>query len=399
MAVVLEIKSDAIESSSVDASFDPYGRLLRMLMPSLRGVVVHDGFSNMVWASDEWDFSEDPGLIKDAIANALTDAAEFSGIVRTLDADRAVYSFAIRGEHIELLGVVSLIGRLSGTQTEPRPLQTVRQLVQPALECLRRELSLRSKLGSRERDLDVRERDLDLMLEISSHHSAAASDADEFELIMKTGLERMGCALAALWVPDKNIALSLTRSGQPMSPESLQRAQHHLMAWMQLQQRTIVINHISKVASDVAAPYKILACPVRHSSERVMGVLALFNPASAHDFDSHQTRVAELLAKKVTAIIQAQYDSSTGLMTRHSFERQAKVLLAASPETATHSILYLDIDRLHVINETFGMHVGDDVIVSVAECMAKALPAKALSARISGDRLAALIPDSSMEAA
>jgi hypothetical protein len=95
----------------------------------------------------------------------------------------------------------------------------------------------------------------------------------------------MGCALAALWVPDKNIALSLDRSGQPMSPESLQRAQQHLMAWMQLQQRTIVVNHISKVASDVAAPYKILACPVRHPSERVMGVLALFNPPSAQDFD------------------------------------------------------------------------------------------------------------------
>jgi hypothetical protein len=156
---VLEIKSNSIESPAADASFDPYGRLLRMLMPSLRGVVVHDGFSNLVWASDEWDLADEPEVIKDAIANALTDAAEFAGVVRTLDADRAVYSFAIRGEHIELLGVVSLIARLSGTQTEARPLQTVRQLVQPALECLRRELSLRSKLGSRERDLDVRERD------------------------------------------------------------------------------------------------------------------------------------------------------------------------------------------------------------------------------------------------
>src|SRR6202044_431573 len=173
---------------TADASFDPYGRLLRMLMPSLRGVVVHDGFSNLVWASDEWDLSDEPELIKEVIANALSDAAEFAGIVQTLDADRAVYCFAIRGEHIELLGVVSLIARLSGKQTEARPLQTVRQLVQPALECLRRELTLRSKLGSRERDLDVRERDLDLMLEISSHHSAASSDTDEFELIMKTGL-------------------------------------------------------------------------------------------------------------------------------------------------------------------------------------------------------------------
>ena len=396
---MLDIKSTAIERPAADASFDPYGRLLRMLMPSLCGVVVHDGFSNLVWASDEWDLAEDPGLIKDAIANALTDAAEFSGIARTLDADRAVYSFAIRGEHIELLGIVSLIGRLSGTQTQLRPLQTVRQLVQPALECLRRELSLRSRLGSRERDLDVRERDLDLMLEISSQQSATCSDNDEFSLILKTGLDRMGCALAALWVPDKNIALSQTRSGQPMSPESLNRAQHHLMAWMQLQQRTIVVNHISKIASDVAAPYKILACPVRHSSERVMGVLALFNPPSAQDFDLHQTRIAEVLAKRATSIIQAQYDSSTGLMTRQAFERQATALLGSANSGDTHIILYLDIDRLHVINETFGMHVGDDVIVNVAECLAESLPAGALSARISGDRLAGLIPSSSMDAA
>ena len=396
---MLEMKANAIEMPSADASFDPYSRLLRMLMPSLRAVVVHDGFSNLVWASDEWDLTEEAHVIKDCIANALTDAAEFAGVVRKLDADSAVYSFAIRGEHIELLGIVSLIARLSGTQTEARPLQTVRQLVQPALECLRRELTLRSTLGSRERDLNVRERDLDLMLEISSHQAAAASDTDEFGLIMKTGLDRMGCVLAALWVPDKNISLSLTRSGQPMSAESLQRAQQHLMAWMQLQQRTIVINHISKIASDVAAPYKILACPVRHPSERVMGVLALFNPPSARDFDLHQTRIAEVLAKRATTIIQAQYDSSTGLMTRQAFERQATALLGSTAGANPHIILYLDIDRLHVINETFGMHVGDDVIVTVAECMAKALPAGALSARISGDRLAAFIPDSSMDAA
>jgi diguanylate cyclase (GGDEF)-like protein len=396
---VLEIKSSAIESPTPDASFDPYGRLLRMLMPSLRGVVVHDGFSNLVWASDELTLADEPGIIKDAIANALSDPAEYPGIVRTLDADRAVYSFAMRGEHIELLGIASLIARLSGTMTEARPIQTVRHLVQPALECLRRELSLRSKLGSRERDLDVRERDLNLMLEISSHQSATSSDTDEFGSILKTGLERMGCALAALWVPDKNISLSLTRSGQPMSEESLQRAQHHLMAWMQLQQRTIVVNHISKVASDVAAPYKILACPVRHPSERVMGVLALFNPPSAHDFDLHQTRIAEALAKRANSIIQAQYDASTGLLTRQAFERQVASLLASTDSGETHIILYLDIDRLHVINETFGMHVGDDVIVSVAECMAKVLPAGALSARSSGDRLAALIPNSSMDAA
>jgi diguanylate cyclase (GGDEF)-like protein len=399
MAAVLDVNSRNAERPAADVSFEPYGRLLRMLMPSLCGIAVHDGFCNLVWSLDEWELAQESGIIKDAVSNALTDAAEFAGIVRTLDADRAMYCFAVRAEKLDLLGVVSLIVRLSGSQTEPRPLQYVRPLVQPALECLRRELSLRSKLGSRERDLGVRERDLSLMLDMSAHQSATASDADEFDLILKTSLEHMGCALAALWVPDKNIALTLTRSGQPMAADSLKRAQQHLMAWMQLQQRTIVINHISKVASDVAAPYKILACPVRHPSERVMGVLALFNPPSAQDFDSHQTRIAELLAKKATVIIQAQYDSSTGLMTRQAFERQSTALLASAASPDSHQILYLDIDRLHIINETFGMHVGDDVIASVADCMAKALPVGALAARISGDRLAAFIPNLGMDAA
>ncbi len=395
---MLDIKPIISEPDAATASFEPYGRLLRMLMPSLKGVVVHDALGHVVWASEDWDLGDELDVVKDAIANAITDPHEFPGVVLH-DADSAVYSFSMRGEHVESLGVVSLLVRFSGARrTEARPLTYIRQLVQPALECLRRELALRSELGSRERDLDVRERDLSLMLEMSSTQSATG-EADEFDLILKTAIDHMDCALVALWVPDKNIALSLTRSGNPMSPEALHRAQQHLMAWMQLQQRTIVVNHISKVASDVAAPYKILACPVRHPSERVMGVMALFNPASASDFDSHQTRVAELLAKKVTVIIQAQYDAGTGLMTRHSFERQAKLLLAAATESASHCILYLDIDRLHVINETFGMHVGDDVIVSVAECMARALPSNALSARISGDRLAALIPDSTMEAA
>jgi len=397
MAAAPNIKISS-ERPPTDASFEPYGRLLRMLMPSVGSVVVHDGFANLVWSSDEGNLADAPEIVKETISNALAEGSEFAGIVRTLDADRVVYSFAIRGEQIELLGIVSMVARLTGKQTEARSLNYVRPLIQPALECLRREMLLRLQLGSREQDLGGRERDLTLMLEMSSQ-SASENDADEFEQILKTGLDHMHCALAALWVPEKDMVLTLTRSGQPMAPEALQRAEQHLMAWMLLQQRTIVVNRISKVVANGAAPYKILACPVRHPSGRVMGVLALFNPPSADDFDSHQTRIAELLAKKATIIIQSHYDSSTGLMTRHAFERQVAVLLSASESPRAHCILYLDIDRLHLINETFGMHVGDDIIALVAECMAKTLPRGALSARISGDRFAALVPNAGMDAA
>ena len=85
---MLDVKS-TVESPSADASFDPYGRLLRMLMPSLRGVVVHDGFANLVWASDEWDLADEPDVIKESIANALSDTAEFAGGVLLRDPRRA----------------------------------------------------------------------------------------------------------------------------------------------------------------------------------------------------------------------------------------------------------------------------------------------------------------------
>jgi hypothetical protein len=113
------------------------------------------------------------------------------------------------------------------------------------------------------------------------------------------------------------------------------------MAWMQLQQRTIVVNHISKVASDAAAPYKILACPVRHPSGTRHGRARPVQSAERAGLRLHQTRIAEVLAKRATSIIQAQYDQSTGLMTRQAFERQATALLvdaAYSAASAHHSL-------------------------------------------------------------
>ena len=74
-----------------------------------------------------------------------------------------------------------------------------------------------------------------------------------------------------------------------------------------------------------------------------MGVLALFNPPSAQDFDVQQTRVAEMLAKRSTNIIQAQYDTSTGLMTRQAFERQAGGLLGAAPPIRTSFCISISI--------------------------------------------------------
>jgi diguanylate cyclase (GGDEF)-like protein len=62
-------------------------------------------------------------------------------------------------------------------------------------------------------------------------------------------------------------------------------------------------------------------------------------------------------------------------------------------------VIYVDIDRLHVLNENLGMHVGDEMIVRVAEVIRRQVAPRMLAARISGDRFALYVADANLDTA
>jgi diguanylate cyclase (GGDEF)-like protein len=132
------------------------------------------------------------------------------------------------------------------------------------------------------------------------------------------------------------------------------------------------------------------------SSNRVVGFFALFRTEDLADFDHRHTRIARLLARKIAGLLQANYDGATGLLTRAAFERHAEKTLKRAT-SATHSLVYADIDQLHEINENYGMHVGDAVIARVADLARRSGHPRAVGARISGDRFALLLPDCELE--
>jgi len=104
-------------------------------------------------------------------------------------------------------------------------------------------------------------------------------------------------------------------------------------------------------------------------------------------------RIVELLARRVAYILLNAYDPTTGLLTRPAFEKRAQGLLGQAGQAVTHSVIYIDIDRLHVLNENLGMHVGDEVIMRVSEVIRRHLTPRMLAARISGDRFAVFATD------
>jgi diguanylate cyclase (GGDEF)-like protein len=88
------------------------------------------------------------------------------------------------------------------------------------------------------------------------------------------------------------------------------------------------------------------------------------------------------------------FDTLTGLYTRPAFESRVRLVVASGDGSSGWSSLYINVDQLHVINDNFGMKVGDTLLGQLGELLRGRMPAGAFAARISGDRFAALLPGS-----
>jgi diguanylate cyclase (GGDEF)-like protein len=85
-------------------------------------------------------------------------------------------------------------------------------------------------------------------------------------------------------------------------------------------------------------------------------------------------------------------DTLTGLYTRPAFEHRVRAAVANTESSSDWSSLYINVDQLHVINDSFGMRVGDGVLGELGELLRSRLTPGAIAARISGDRFSVLLP-------
>ncbi len=88
----------------------------------------------------------------------------------------------------------------------------------------------------------------------------------------------------------------------------------------------------------------------------------------------------------------AFYDPLTGLANRRLLLNQLNTeLLIAKRNSVFGAIIFLDLDRFKVLNDSMGHHVGDELLIQVAKRLNSLLRADDLAARFGGDEFVVMI--------
>jgi diguanylate cyclase (GGDEF)-like protein/PAS domain S-box-containing protein len=96
---------------------------------------------------------------------------------------------------------------------------------------------------------------------------------------------------------------------------------------------------------------------------------------------------------------QATHDTLTGLLNRGEFERLAVDRLAQLPHGRSPiTVLFLDLDRFKLVNDSLGHAVGDSFLVECASRLARVVGHQGLAARLGGDEFVILAEGLSPEA-
>jgi diguanylate cyclase (GGDEF)-like protein len=385
-------------AASVDPMFASYEQLAGSLLKNLSGVCL--------LGSDLRSRGQSSTLKPEAIAKWLRSLRWDAAHDRTpagVAQGRGQWLSAIPLEQSDgsLLGAFCVRQSLATLPAQPaRHAAGVAQQLKPLLDCVHRELAAAIPARSRVQALTERTAELEWLFKVTGNLKGSLDDGRLVEELLIASTERLDSALGVLSIPEKRLCIEHERDMLDAGPlrTAWQQTQQHLMTWAQRQNRPLVLNGAGRDSNKIAR-CKILSVPVVRETGRVLGVMAFFKPADAADFASRHVFLARHLGRQTASLVDAQFDLMTGLYTRDGIE-QMYGGLSDGPVAADRSIIYVDVDHMHVVNELHGFEVGNELIVRIADLLSPPLlPDGALAARISGDRFAIIMPESDPKAA
>jgi diguanylate cyclase (GGDEF)-like protein/PAS domain S-box-containing protein len=129
------------------------------------------------------------------------------------------------------------------------------------------------------------------------------------------------------------------------------------------------------------------AAPIVAGEGRLAGVVVVF----------HDVTEARRLSAQISH--QASHDALTDVYNRREFERRLMVAAAAATPERPAALLFVDLDRFKIVNDSCGHVAGDELLKQVALRLRSCLRADDTLARLGGDEFAMILANCPREAA
>jgi len=147
----------------------------------------------------------------------------------------------------------------------------------------------------------------------------------------------------------------------------------------------LVHQHHSK--NGTAQYVEITATPLFNANGEVEAIVEL-----GHDITDHLLVHEQLEQQKNRLDHQAHHDGLTGLPNRVLFvDRVYQSIKLAAREKNKLAVLFIDLDRFKVINDTLGHSVGDKVLIEISQRLKNAIRHVDTVARLGGDEFTLIL--------
>ncbi|BAO43552.1 EAL domain-containing protein [Thiolapillus brandeum] len=116
-------------------------------------------------------------------------------------------------------------------------------------------------------------------------------------------------------------------------------------------------------------------------------------------FTAYLRNIAESRKMAEQLLFQANHDFLTNLLNRHSFEQSLQELLDNSSNTSKHCLMYLDLDRFKLINDSCGHAAGDELLRQLASLLQNNIRDQDILGRLGGDEFGLILANCPLDCA
>ncbi len=385
--------------------YENYFQLLQILTKQQMHFAVFDRNSRCLWSSDEIDQQIYTRLQSHARAHPVRDSETETEIhQQQLDSGEWLISLMLHSSDSEQQLNILFLNSVCEA-TDPSEAVDLFEAVKGIGVCIQNELKLNDELESMADELGERYEELNLVYETDNQDSRSYHGFESLRRMVHSCTEFLDVGMSALLLPDKNISIyEVNPSIQILNPNKLLSSlKQDLYAWLKGHQESVVLNTEQNTRFyhlDTEIPYKLLVSPVDSGEGEVIGMLVIINHNWKDDFCNSDRNILDVMSKKITKIVQANYDALTGLENRASFEWNLQEALSQSQSKAvSHGLLNVDLDGTSVVNDISGREAGDALIRLVGLTISKIVRTRDVVARVGGDEFGVLLDSCPLETA